>query len=112
MDRIHQGTQDAVKIVQTKKTVDWMTLHTRVNVFNPLTFEGYQRSIDEKHCDKIVEYLKKNFFLPTAVICASREKFDENNELLYIVDGQHRVEALKKIKANDPVRYAEIKDYE
>lgn len=111
MDRINQGTQDAVKIVQTKKTVDWMTLHTSVNVFNPLTFQGYQRSIDDRHCDKIVAYLKKDFFLPTAVICASREKFDEGCDL-YIVDGQHRVEALKRLKSTDPTRYAEIKDYE
>lgn len=111
MDRINQGTQDAVKIVQTKKTVDWMTQHTSVNVFNPLTFEGYQRSIDDKHCNKIVAYLKKSFFLPTAVICASREKFNENLDL-YIVDGQHRIAALKWLKDNDPRRYDEIKNYE
>ncbi len=111
MDRIYQGMQDAAKIVQTKKTVDWMTLHTVVNVFDPLTFKGYQRSIDEKHCDKIVAYLKENFFLPTAVICASRGKFNEDGEL-YIVDGQHRVEALKRLKIRDPARYEEIKDYE
>lgn len=111
MDRINQGTQSAVKIIQTKKTVDWMTLHTSVNVFDPLTFQGYQRSIDDKHCDKIVAYLKKNFFLPTAVICASRAKFDECCDL-YIVDGQHRVEALKRLKDIDPERYMAIKNYE
>ena len=111
MDRINQGTQGTVKIVQTKKTVDWMTHHTSVNVFDPLTFKGYQRSIDGKHCDKIVAYLKKNFFLPTAVICASRVKFNEDLDL-YIVDGQHRVEALKRLKESDLERYNKIKDYE
>jgi len=112
MDRIDQGTQGAVKIVQTKKSVDWMTCHTSVNMFNPITFEGYQRSIDEKHCNRIVTYLKEKFFLPTSVICASREKFDESCDHLYIVDGQHRIEALKRLKDADPIRYKEIKNYE
>lgn len=110
-DIINQGSHGAVRILQAKKTVDWMTQHTSVNVFNPLTFEGYQRSIDDKHCDNIVKYLKKGFYLPTPVICASREEYSDNCNL-FIVDGQHRVEALKRIKSTDPVRYAEIKDYE
>ena len=47
MERI---LQDDSRIIQTKKTVDWLVNNTSVNVFNPITFEGYQRSIDEKHC--------------------------------------------------------------
>lgn len=62
MDKINQGTAN---IIQTKKTVDWLVDHTKVNVFDPMTFQGYQRSIDKKHCDKIVAYLSKEFFLPT-----------------------------------------------
>lgn len=111
MDRINQETQKSAKIIQTKKTVDWMIRHTSVSVFDPLTFKGYQRAIDDKHCNKIMAYLKKGFFLPTAVICASREKFDEDRDL-YIVDGQHRIEALKRLRAEDPERYAAIKDHE
>lgn len=111
MDIVYQGQQAPAKIIQTKKTVDWMITHTTVNVFNPITFEGYQRSIDDKHCEKIVAYLKSKFFFPTAVICASRNKYSEN-ENLYIVDGQHRIEALKKLKICDLKRYNEIKENE
>lgn len=108
MDRIIQGTS---KIIQTKKTVDWLVNNTKVNVFNPMTFKGYQRSIDEKHCERIVAYLSKEFFLPTSIICASRNEYTED-EQLYIVDGQHRVEALRLLRKNNPNRYRQIKDYE
>ena len=108
MDRINQGTSN---IIQTRKTVDWLVNHTRVNVFNPMTFEGYQRSIDKKHCAKIVDYLSREFFLPTSIICASRKEYTENAQL-YIVDGQHRVEALRLLRQEYPARYKQVKDYE
>lgn len=108
MDRIFQGEN---KISQTKKTVDWLVAHTKVDVFDPITFEGYQRSIDQKHCDKIVAYLLKDFFLPTSIICASRKKYTDNGEL-YIVDGQHRVRAFELVRSKDPERYRQIKDNE
>lgn len=108
MDKINQGTAN---IIQTKKTVDWLVDHTKVNVFDPMTFQGYQRSIDKKHCDKIVAYLSKEFFLPTSIICASRKEYTED-ESLYIVDGQHRVEALRLLRQENPARYEQIKDYQ
>lgn len=108
MDKINQGTSN---IIQTKKTVDWLIDHTKVNVFDPMTFQGYQRSIDRKHCEKIVAYLSKEFFLPTSIICASRNEYTED-EPLYIVDGQHRVEALRLLREDNPNRYRLIKDYE
>ena len=108
MDRINQGTSN---IIQTRKTVDWLVNHTRVNVFNPMTFEGYQRSIDKKHCAKIVDYLSREFFLPTSIICASRKEYTEDAQL-YIVDGQHRVEALRLLREEYPARYKQVKDYE
>lgn len=108
MDRIDQGTS---KIIQTRKTVDWLVKHTKVNVFDPIKFQGYQRSIDEKHCEKIVTYLLDGFFLPTSVICASRKKYEDDIDL-YIVDGQHRVHALRLLRDRNPERYAQIKDYE
>lgn len=108
MDRI---LQSGIKLIQTKKTVDWLVTHTKVNVFDPLTFQGYQRSIDEKHCDKIVTYLLKEFFLPTSIICASREKYTDNGEL-YIVDGQHRVRAFGLLRDRNPERYEQIRNYE
>lgn len=108
MDRIIQGTSH---IIQTKKTVDWLVDHTKVNVFDPLTFQGYQRSIDRKHCEKIVAYLSKDFFLPTSIICASRNEYTED-EHLYIVDGQHRIEALRLLRVENPIRYEQIKNNE
>ena len=108
MDRIFQGKS---KIIQTKKTVDWLVNNTKVNVFNPISFEGYQRTIDENHCEKIVSYLNKDFFLPTSIICASRQEYSENQEL-FIVDGQHRVRAFDLLKHRNPDRYVQIKDNE
>lgn len=108
MDRINQGS---AKVIQTKKTVGWLIDHTHVNVFDPLNFTGYQRSIDAKHCEKIVDYLTHDFFLPTSVICASRNKYEGEDDL-YIVDGQHRVHALRLIRERNPERYNQIKDYE
>lgn len=108
MDRIIQGES---RIIQTKKTVDWLVHNTQVKVFNPITFEGYQRSIDETHCEKIVSYLSKNFFLPTSIICASREIYSPEQKL-YIVDGQHRVHAFGLLKQRNPERYEQIRNNE
>lgn len=108
MDRIIQGKS---RIIQTKKTVDWLVHNTRVKVFNPITFEGYQRSIDEKHCEKIVSYLFESFFLPTSIICASKEIYASDLEL-YIVDGQHRVQAFRLLEQRNHERYEQIKDNE
>lgn len=103
--------QERSKILQTKKTVDWLINHTMVDEFNPLSFVGYQRSVDEKHCDRIVSYLNKEFFLPMSIICASRGPYSENGSL-YIVDGQHRVQAFRVLKEKYPIRYEQIRNYE
>lgn len=108
MNKIYQGVSS---IIQTKKTVDWLVNNTRVKVFDPMTFEGYQRSIDEKHCAQIVSYLSKDFFLPTSIICSCDGVFSPDKGL-YIVDGQHRVRAFKLLKERNPDRYDDIKDYE
>ena len=60
MDKISQNKQ--LDLLQTKKTVDWLVNNTSVNVFNPINFTGYQRQIDNKHCSKIADYLKQDFF--------------------------------------------------
>lgn len=98
-------------LLQTKKTVDWLVNNTTVNVFNPIDFTGYQRQIDIKHCSKIIEYLKQDFFMPTAIICATDEEFREDGNLR-IVDGQHRVKAFEMMREEKPERYEEIKRYE
>lgn len=100
------------KIIHVSKTVDWMIENTQVRTFNNISFTGYQRKVNENHVLKIVDYLKKNdFYLPTSIICASDEKVT-NETRLNIVDGQHRVEAFKKLKEIDYSKYLEVKDCE
>lgn len=116
---IHQESND---IIYDKKTVDWLVEHTSVKVFTPLDFNiGYQRKIDEKHCDDLVKYLTTKthaFFLPTAIICATdndeqtKDYVEDPEQNLFIVDGQHRVEAFRRVKKYFSERYAEIQDYE
>ncbi len=102
------------KIIQSKRTVDWLINNTQVRTFDPITFNGYQRQIDEKHAQKIVDYiLKRDFYFPTAIIC-SVEHYEEgeNIETLNVVDGQHRVHAFKMLKKQDIERYNAIKNFE
>ena len=76
---------------------------------------GYQRQKNEGHCDNIINYIKKmldeknDFYLPSSIICSCRGEYNEN-ALLYIVDGQHRIEALRKIKKEYDDIYQKIKD--
>lgn len=102
--------QENHQLVLTSKSIDWLTHNTTVSVFDPVAFKGYQRQIDEKHCLKIVSYLKTSCFLPSAIICACEEYSDQT--ALRIVDGQHRVQAFRMLEEQDPQRYAEIKDIE
>ena len=102
--------QEQHQLVVTSKTIDWLMQNTSVSVFDPVAFTGYQRQIDEKHCLKIVSYLKTSSFLPSAIICACEEYTDQAH--LRIVDGQHRVHAFRLLAAQEPARYADIKDVE
>lgn len=106
--------QPKMKIKMCKFTVDWLVNNTVVKVFNPVTFEGYQRQIDEKHANKIVNYiLNSDFYLPSSIICSTEENEELTmNTKLSIVDGQHRIEAFRLIRENHPKKYDEIKDYE
>lgn len=100
-----------VKLALTKKTIEWLVEHTTVSVFNPIDFSGYQRQIDENHCQDIVKYLKSDtFLLPTAIICAC-DRFSED-VALRIVDGQHRVKAFEMLREQDYMRFSQIKGIE
>jgi DGQHR domain-containing protein len=66
--------------------------------------QGYQRSVNELHVKKISEYLcSTDSLLPNSLILSTRDYmpgFHEGTIILdhfplYIVDGQHRVEALR-----------------
>lgn len=100
-----------INLFATKKTVDWLVDNTEVSVFDPVSFTGYQRQINDGHCKKIVDFLCDDFFLPTAIICATSGKFREDLQLR-IVDGQHRVHAFRMLRRDHKDRYDEIKDKE
>lgn len=109
MTKINQNRQ--IDLIQTKKTVDWLVNNTTVSEFDPIDFKGYQRQIDDRHCMKIVDFLKRDFFMPTAIICATDKEFQDNCKLR-IVDGQHRVNAFKILQEEEKERYSQIKEYE
>lgn len=100
------------ELIETKKSVSWLIDHTEVAVFDPISFKGYQRSIDDKHCGRIVSFLEKEFFLPTPIICSVDSVFNEDTFPLRVVDGQHRIHALKMLKKDNYERYHEIENLE
>ncbi len=108
---IQVNQKNNINLFATKKTVDWLVNNTEVSVFDPVTFSGYQRQINENHCRKIVDFLCADFFLPTAIICATNKKFEVDSQLR-IVDGQHRVYAFRMLQKEYKDRYDEIKDKE
>lgn len=99
------------RLLQVTKTVEWLIKNTNVSAFNPVTFEGYQRQIDETHCNKIVKYLNDGFYMPSAIICAIDQEFTDDSPLR-VVDGQHRICALRMIKDKDKIRYDDIKQFQ
>lgn len=105
--------KQSVNLILTKKRISWLIddNNTFVKVFDPVTFEGYQRQIDESHCRKILNYLESSsFLLPSAIICAC-ENYSEETKLA-IVDGQHRICAFRMLSTENSERYQEIKDIE
>lgn len=108
---IQVNQKNDINLYVTKKTVDWLVNNTDVSVFDPVSFKGYQRQINKGHCQKIVDFLCADFFLPTAIICATSEKFNEVSRLR-IVDGQHRIYAFRMLQEEHKDRYDEIKDKE
>ena len=100
------------RIIQTKKTIEWLINNTKVRTFNKITLEGYQREITENHVNGIVKYLlKSDFYMPTSIICACDNKYD-NDSKLFVVDGQHRIKAFEKIKEINNEQYEKIKYFE
>ena len=110
MIKINQDNR--AELIETKKPVSWLIENTKVAVFDPINFSGYQRHIDDHHCTRIVNFLEKEFFLPTPIICAVDSDFNEDTCPLRIVDGQHRIRALEMLKENNIKRYHEIAELE
>ena len=113
-NKINQVHTEFDGIESKNITIDDLITVTKVDVFNSSNFTGYQREINEKHVLKIENYIteefaKGNFLFPSPIICSLR---DEEIGTLYIVDGQHRVQAFKNIKNKNSELYNKIKDFE
>ena len=91
----------------------------RVDKWAPSHTEGYQRPLVEKRIGDVAWYLKKGEgIMPTSVLVSIRSgvKFDEEKRkldipdevILWIIDGQHRVEGLKRAMEQGA---QELKDY-
>ena len=110
MENYIEFNQGNNRLILTTKTVAWLVSNTDVDVFKKATFDGYQRDPDLNHANEIASYLEESFYLPSAIICSLRKDDYSENERLFIVDGQHRVYAFKKIKEENPSFYAEIEN--
>lgn len=100
------------RIIQTAKSVEWLVENTRVKTFDKVEFKGYQRQVTPRHVQSIVTYIENNdFYFPTSIICSCDESYNDKLKL-YVVDGQHRIEAFKEIKKMNTDVYASIKDYQ
>lgn len=112
MNNIERGNieimQDSIKIVITSLTVDELIKLAKPEVYNSVDSpQGYQRPINNNHVKNIVEYLKNEQYpiLPTSMVMAIDTEdflYRSNNEFkfnghLRIVDGQHRIEAMRRI---------------
>lgn len=87
----------------------------RPDRWNPINNEGYQRELSQEHARRIQQFLKGEggtSVLPTNIILNSRKPFrvtqigDGLVEIefkdfpLYIIDGQHRISALRQAEEN------------
>lgn len=101
--------QDGVKMVLTKFNVNDLVDYTKVDTFDSQnSLEGYQRPLNTKHVNDIYEYFKVEDYsiLPTSIILAANSEEEiklnekdgtiELNEAIRVIDGQHRIAALKK----------------
>lgn len=121
--------QDSVQLMLTKLNVCQLIEFTKADIYdskeNPT---GYQRPLNSQHVKSIYEYLRteEHSILPSSIILAIDDKFidysnPEKAELtstLRIVDGQHRIEALRLIYEDiqnqdiDEDNYEDFKDWE
>lgn len=118
MDTIKQKT--VFDIIYDSKTVDWCVENTTPNTFRFENKEivGYQRKISDSHIAKIIEYIKESwkkeqFYFPSCIVCSIpvNRKGLPNDKECFVVDGQHRIAAFRKIKDTEPEFYSLIKDF-
>jgi len=109
--KITQGTDGA--IYSGKITVAQLLASYKIDVFSPNNQMGYQRELDEKRARKFASFLKEEISegrkpaIPTSILLSYRKKITGTNtdygieavfnddDRLYIVDGQHRTNGFK-----------------
>ena len=102
--------QDDVEIIITSFNIRQLIDFTKPDIYNLATSsEGYQRPINNNHVKGIMEYLRNEQYsiLPTSMVMAIDKdedvfKYHNNRSFsfsgyLRIVDGQHRIEAIRRI---------------
>lgn len=118
---VMEYTQSEIKILSTILNSKTLNEIARVLEYSSNEKWGYQRKLKMDHVNSILKYLKeeKNHLFPTSIILALSEKdfnniekkyfIDKNSQIyeidlkgldFHIVDGQHRLEALKKSNNN------------
>ena len=61
-NKINQIHSEFAGIESSNMTIDDLIRLTEVDVFDPRTFKGYQREINEKHVSKIEKYIQEVIF--------------------------------------------------
>lgn len=98
--------QDGINIYMSNIRVDDLINHAWADQYDSLNNpEGYQRPVNKRHVQNIADYIRTeaHAILPTAIILAvDKEPESQNGEVYFgeklrIVDGQHRIEAMKKV---------------
>lgn len=101
--------QDRINIIIAKFTVEELVKYTVVDVFDSRKtlngIDGYQRPLIKKQVNNIFEYFKTadHSILPTSIILAiDKDDFESKDDKMVIknsfriIDGQHRIAAMKK----------------
>lgn len=113
--------QFGLKMYLLTLTIEELVDNSYVNIFNSETGEGYQRPVSPTHYKKITKYFRdeETPILPPTILAAIDKEditFSNNsliiNDCLRLVDGQHRIEALKYLKQINNSRYNELKHVE
>ena len=113
--KIEQKTDFSIEC--ESRTVDWLVENTMANKFRMEDgiVMGYQREIKNSHVSKIVNYIRENdFYFPSNVVCSipkEKKLLEKNKKQYFVVDGQHRIEAFRIIKRENPEIYNKIKNY-
>lgn len=100
-------SQDQIEIIITALNIEQLIQFTEADIYNKRKNQnGYQRPINKTHIRALIDYIKNEQYsiLPTSMVMATDKNtaiFEDNifsfEGSLRIVDGQHRIEAIRRI---------------